>query len=154
MARELAGRRPCLFLNRFRAQGRSWIDSVRNKTLTAEAWTTPWRQRHCLTLFYSPDSLPTWGKPLWSFSLSDKPAFDLCTERAMYYQMMTVTCTWLYLCRIYVGTGSTQRDQTLEKAFIGIASILKHSISPVKFLTRENLVKTMQHRSKTIFCMS
>lgn len=32
------------------------------------------------------------GEPLQSFSLSDKLAFDLCTELAMYCQTMTVTC--------------------------------------------------------------
>lgn len=38
------------------------------------------------------DSLPAWGEPLQSFSLSDKPAFDACTAPAMCCQMMTVTC--------------------------------------------------------------
>lgn len=92
MARELSGRWPCLFLNGFRAQGRSCIDSGGNKTLTAGAGATPWGQWHSPTLSYPPASLPTWGEPLRSFSLSDKPAFDLCTEPARYCQMRTVTC--------------------------------------------------------------
>lgn len=62
------------------------------------------QQWHCNILpllSYSPALLPTSGEPLESFNLSDKPAFDLCTEPAMYCQMMMVTCPPDCICAGY-----------------------------------------------------
>lgn len=54
---------------------------------------------------------------------------------------------------VSVSTDATRWDHALGKAFIGIASILKHSLSTVKFLMREHLTKTIQHRGMiNYFC--